>query len=756
MSIGRISIEKRGRNVALFGLFVQFSLALALGLLYVFNLLEARSISQPGWTWPALYSAIHLMFGGIILWISLIVIYFQRVKVAEEALESQEIERDRRSAGTSGIFDADQEEWLVAQRRLKWIYRWVLPIFVLATIFFLLFNGLSMWGSTLSQDLKDTELWHDVPLGTVSMFFVGGVALLAFLFSRYLSGMSREQEWRTFKSCSIYLFGNAAVCLAMVICLMLQSAFPMANGILACAITILFLLLAAEFLVNFILDFYRPRQPDEALRPAFESRLIGLISEPGGIARSIAEAVNYQFGFDVSATWFYRLIEESVVRLLALAVIVLMIMTCFTVVDADEMAYVERWGRRLSQEPIGPGWHCKAPWPIDKVRKANVSLIQQVIVGEAGSNEEEQQRKEMEQGIRERVLTWTKEHDFVPYTDVLVATPDTESMSEGHETEGIDGQEQAVAVSVLRISMPVQYHVKKQTEGFKNYIYNFEDPRQMLKDIAYRELCKQAVNFDYKKVMSEERGQVAEKLMENIQSECDRMSLGVDIIYVGLQEVHPPTEGDVAQAFQAVATAQQQKETLIQSAKIVYTGALVATAGEEIRAERIDAFIEVKDLVDSKKPEQALQRIDELLNSSKEKYSELVPIRERLASGEEASLIVEQMETHIRDNMLGNTDKNIMPIRGVAGELLARARANALAKVNNAASLAINFELENKAFQASPRLYKMRKALQILSGELDQVRKYVVMVDATKTNVIIEIDEKDTTGLEIVNQSKNP
>ena len=61
-------------------------------------------------------------------------------------------------------------------------------------------------------------------------------------------------------------------------------------------------LLGVEALLLLLLEAYRPRRAGEVSRPAFDSRLLGLLSAPSDVARSIARAVDYQFGFSLSET----------------------------------------------------------------------------------------------------------------------------------------------------------------------------------------------------------------------------------------------------------------------------------------------------------------------------------------------------------------------------------------------------------------------------------------------------------------------
>ena len=93
------------------------------------------------------------------------------------------------------------------------------------------------------------------------------------------------------------------------------------------------LLLAAEIALNFVLNLYRPRRPGEVPRPAFDSRILSLFAAPDSIVRSINEAVNYQFGFDITSSWGYQLLLRSGVWLLVFAVGILVALSSIVVVE---------------------------------------------------------------------------------------------------------------------------------------------------------------------------------------------------------------------------------------------------------------------------------------------------------------------------------------------------------------------------------------------------------------------------------------
>jgi Cation/multidrug efflux pump len=106
------------------------------------------------------------------------------------------------------------------------------------------------------------------------------------------------------------------------------------------AVPIFTIIIGAETLLNVVLDVYRPRKPGEDPRPGFDSRLLGLLAAPDRIAENIGEALNYQFGVEVSRTWFYLLLKRWWPGLIAVALLVAWGMTSLVVVEPHQRAMV--------------------------------------------------------------------------------------------------------------------------------------------------------------------------------------------------------------------------------------------------------------------------------------------------------------------------------------------------------------------------------------------------------------------------------
>jgi regulator of protease activity HflC (stomatin/prohibitin superfamily) len=117
----------------------------------------------------------------------------------------------------------------------------------------------------------------------------------------------------------------------------------------------------------------------------------------------------------------------------------------------------------------------------------------------------------------------------------------------------------------------------------EDWTYGHRDAARLLEELANREVIRYLVNVDFESVMSIERQSAGEALRDRIQAEADRRGLGIRIVYVGLQNIHPPIgskEVQVAAAFEQVVGSMQQKATNVLAA-LAYEAARIPAAQAE-------------------------------------------------------------------------------------------------------------------------------------------------------------------------------
>jgi len=704
--------EKRALTVSLVGLLFQTGLATFLVLLSL-------------WTGSETVEATALLAAcGIPIWIFLALTYKQRQLVREETLESEQLRQERAAGGAgAALFAADEERLLLARRRLIWMYRWLLPFFTVVTIGLLAGLGLG-YSWSFSRSIYD-KTWA-VPVNeSLSFAFVVGASFLAFLLSRYATGMARQPEWRLLRAGAAWLMGNTLAGIATAVVLgLVHFQIILPERVAAYALRVLMIVLSVEFLLNFVLDFYRPRQPGEEPRPAFDSRLLGLFCEPGGIARSIAEALNYQFGFEVSSTWFYKLMQRAITPVIGFGVLTLFAVSCLVIVNPGEAVVVERFGRPLQSgrtiqvmengkpveklDALGPGLHLKYPWPIDIAYRYPTGQVQETLVGV--------KEEAAEQGL-ETALVWTVKHPAVPELTVIVATsgtgPAAATQPSAGDRSGGGPSDRSVAVSLIRVALPIQYRIK----DLAAWRTKFVDPAKVFEELAYRELIRYSASVDVDQVMGADRKRMADDLERIIQAKADALGLGVQIVTLGLQGVHPPSE--VAKEFEAVVGAESKKQAAIRSGESERNKILSEVCGDVTRAVDLAA---------------AISKVD-------------APG----VSAEESARAREQ----IGDYFHGNPAKGIQPIAGAAAEIVARARADMWKMINEARADNETFALELPVYRAAPRIYRMRKYMDVLSEGLKTVRKYLM---ATDVDPVYHLQLMDPTpaGLDVALQGEQP
>src|SRR5205814_5632182 len=108
-------------------------------------------------------------------------------------------------------------------------------------------------------------------------------------------------------------------------------------------------------------------------------------------------------------------------------------------------------------------------------------------------------------------------------------------------------------VNLLSVSIPVQY----QITNLSAWAYNHKDAAALLEEIGTREVVRYLVGVDMHEMMSSGRFKAGQDLRDRIQASANERELGAEILFVGLQDAHPPVK--VAAAYEAVIGAQQKR-----------------------------------------------------------------------------------------------------------------------------------------------------------------------------------------------------
>ncbi len=477
-----------------------------------------------------------------------------RLRLARRAAEER---RDRAQAGReradTSLFGQDAETFEVysLNRSHRQFERWVVPVF---TALLALAQGYVAW-----------RLYHGLqqpvdPAGhvLVAASLLAAQAFVMFLLSRFLLGLARtaapgdstvnEPDYGSLLRGVGVMLGLTCLAslLGAVAAVAGEKLYPPADRLATWILTAILGLLALETTLNFIWELYRPRRAGD-LNRAYESRWGGLLTDPAGWVRNLGGAIDYQFGFNVSETWLYRFLERALLPLVIFQLLVLYLLSTPVFLGPGEQAIIERFGRpRTENGVLDSGFHLKWPWPFESARRFPGKKL---LTTSIGFKEHAADSPAGQQADPSLVL-WSVPHHAEE--DQFLVASRTERPPTADPTA-----ETTVPVSFLSFAVPVEYRIR----DLYAYAYHHADPDRVLEQVAYRTLTLVAASRDLFEVMSAERGAMAAELRDRIQVEADRLRLGVEIVFVGLEGAHPPVS--VAEAFQSVIGATEEREATI-------------------------------------------------------------------------------------------------------------------------------------------------------------------------------------------------
>ncbi len=303
--------------------------------------------------------------------------------------------------------------------------------------------------------------------------------------------------------------------------------------------------------------------------------------------------------------------------------------------------------------------------------------------------------------IREPLL-WGKTHFQEEYSVIVAGRYSGGNLADA-----------AGPVSLVKANIPVQYRIK----DLYSYLYNHSEPEKLLEAICYHELAKFAASAKVEvddqdqgggnlkeSLLGAGRTEAKKVLTDNIQKAADRANLGVEIVFLGLQGIHPPVE--VAADYQKVIGAVQKKQALILQAQAERNKNLSTLVGS---VEDADKLYNLAARYQQAKQENRLQDVEKLG---------------------------------------GELDMAFAKASGDIFKTLRESQSYAFEKATLAQATGQRFASQLKAYRAAKEIYKRQQKSAVLEEALKNVRKYVVVADPNDMQVfIVNFEEKLTPSL---------
>ncbi|MBE6365590.1 MAG: hypothetical protein E7053_07545 [Lentisphaerae bacterium] len=425
--------------------------------------------------------------------------------------------------------------------------------------------GLMLWRNVSIWNLREGVgvTMEGSPVHTALIAVV--LMMVSALAGAFMVGQSRMPGFRWLRPVGAWLLmGFLTLCAAAVSALFFSNNIVEVDPLISKVCFWIFVVLGAEFIVNFVIEFYRPRTLGES-RPVFESQLLALFTEPGGVLRNIASALDYQFGFKVSGTWIYGFIERSFFPVLLLWAVLLWGFSAVHEVGPNNVGIREQFGRAMTEEILPPGIYFTLPYPFGTVRQFSCTEVKTLIIGETPESAEER--------AASPVVLWTNAHGGAK-EPFLVAVREEDGGSASAESQ------ESASVSFINMAIPIEYRIRE--DGVIQYAYGNASPEDVLRKLGEQVVVEYLAGVTMEEFMGEGRGHAESVLRERLQLLADQNELGVEIIRIAVMDAHPPVE-QVAPAYQEYVASIEQKDTEILRALAYWKTVVLAAEAEAFR-----------------------------------------------------------------------------------------------------------------------------------------------------------------------------
>ena len=111
----------------------------------------------------------------------------------------------------------------------------------------------------------------------------------------------------------------------------------------------------------------------------------------------------------------------------------------------------------------------------------------------------------------------------------------------------------------------VDFYVEYKVSDPVKYLYNSRQPKEILKNIAQSCIRNIISNYIVDDVITTGKSKIQAEIKEMIIEKLEEQDIGLMLVNISMQDAEPPTD-TVIEAFKAVETAKQGKETAINNA----------------------------------------------------------------------------------------------------------------------------------------------------------------------------------------------
>lgn len=183
------------------------------------------------------------------------------------------------------------------------------------------------------------------------------------------------------------------------------------------------------------------------------------------------------------------------------------------------------------------------------------------------------QIREQEQGVlttfgKAQAITEPGLHFKIPFIQQVEKVNTTnQGFPIGYSLETDESREEESLMitsdyNFVNVDFFVEYRISDPVRA----VYASEDPVGILKNISQSCIRNVIGSYDVDSVLTSGKNEIQSAIKEKIIERLEERDMGIQLVNITIQDSEPPTE-EVMQAFKAVETAKQGKETAINNAQ---------------------------------------------------------------------------------------------------------------------------------------------------------------------------------------------
>lgn len=224
-------------------------------------------------------------------------------------------------------------------------------------------------------------------------------------------------------------------------------------------------------------------------------------------------------GITMRTLWSIQVVKIILPYTIIVSALLLWICTGIVQVESYQTAAVYRLGV-LKESALAPGIHLTFPWPIDKIETIDTDQIKKITIGY--------------NSVENTDNIWTGTHGVNEYKLLL---------GSGNE--------------LVSINLRVEYKIS----DIIAYLKNSASPEKILEVKAYEIVADRTINSNLETMLSVDRSAFSETFREELTKKIEGYNIGVEVVGVVLESIHPPT--DVASVYQEIVGAEISAEKYI-------------------------------------------------------------------------------------------------------------------------------------------------------------------------------------------------